>query len=274
MTPPEHSSWRELNRAMWNAKVPLHVRSATYNVAAFKAGALSLRAHEIADLGDVSGRSLVHLQCHFGKDTLSWARLGAHVTGLDFSEAAIEAAVALAREIGVEARFVTADVYDAPAALGGAAFDIVYTGVGALCWLPDIERWAKVVFDLLRPGGQLYLFEFHPVKWIFEQGSSDRPEIRYDYFTPASGFRDGGVSYADVSLPAAATPTVQWNHPLGEVVTALAEAGLRVGSLREMDGDVLQTWKIMERGEDGLYHMPPGLPSLPLMYVLRAYRDA
>jgi SAM-dependent methyltransferase len=136
------------------------------NLPRFKAGALSLRAHEIADLGDVRDKDLVHLQCHFGKDTLSWARLGARVTGLDFSEPAVKAAVELAREIGVDARFVTADVYDATAALDGRRFDIVYTGVGALCWLPDMERWAKVVCDLLRPGGQLYLFEFHPLRWI------------------------------------------------------------------------------------------------------------
>ena len=171
------STWRELNRAMWNERVPLHRRSRLYDLPGFKAGALSLSAHEIADLGDVRDRDLVHLQCHFGKDTLSWARLGARVTGLDFSEPAVTAAEELAREISVDARFVIADIYDAPAALDGRRFDIVYTGVGALCWLPDMERWAKVVFDLLRPGGQLYLFEFHPLRWIFGE-NADRPEIR------------------------------------------------------------------------------------------------
>jgi SAM-dependent methyltransferase len=180
-------SWRELNQAMWNERVPLHLRSRLYDLPKFKAGALSLRSHEIADLGDVRGKELIHLQCHFGKDTLSWARLGAHVTGLDFSEGAVRAAIALAAEIGVDARFVTADVYDAPEALGGHTFDIVYTGVGALCWLPDMTRWAKVVFNLLQPGGELYLYEFHPLKWIF--GETDKPEIIDAYFTPAEGFR-------------------------------------------------------------------------------------
>src|SRR5271170_6310130 len=166
-------SWRELNRAMWNERLPLHLKSKLYDLPGFRAGALSLKAQEIADLGDVSGKDLIHLQCHFGKDTLSWARLGARVTGLDFSEAAVEAAAELAREIGVDARFVTAAVYDAPAAVAGCAYDIVYTGVGALCWLPDMEAWAKVVFDLLRPGGQLYLFEFHPLRWIFDPYGKD-----------------------------------------------------------------------------------------------------
>jgi SAM-dependent methyltransferase len=264
-------SWRELNRAMWNEKVPLHLRSRRYDLPKFKAGALSLRAHEIADLGDVRGKELVHLQCHFGKDTLSWARLGAHVTGLDFSEAAVRAAVALAAEIGVDARFMTADVYDAPEALSGRTFDIVYTGVGALCWLPEMTPWAKVVFDLLRPGGMLYLYEFHPLKWIF--GETDKPEILDAYFTPAEGLPLGGVTYADATAPASQTPTIQWNHPLGEVVTALVAAGMRIQSLRELDGDVLQQWPLMVRGEDALYRMPPGTPSLPLMYVLRAFRD-
>ncbi len=266
-------SWRELNRAMWNERVPFHLRSRLYDLPKFKAGALSLRAHEIADLGDVRDKDLVHLQCHFGKDSLSWARLGARVTGIDFSEPAVKAAEELAREIGVDARFVTADVYDAPAALDGRGFDIVYSGVGALCWLPDMERWAKVVFDLLRPGGQLYLFEFHPLRWIFGE-DAERPEIRDAYFTPAEGYPVGGVTYADATEPAAPTPTIQWNHPLGEVVTALAAAGMRIQSLRELDGDVLREWPMMVRGEDGLYRMPPGAPSLPLMYVLRAWRDA
>jgi len=266
-------SWRELNRAMWNERLPLHLKSKLYDLPGFRAGALSLKAQEIADLGDVSGKDLIHLQCHFGKDTLSWARLGARVTGLDFSEAAVEAAAELAREIGVDARFVTADVYDAPAAVAGCAYDIVYTGVGALCWLPDMEAWAKVVFDLLRPGGQLYLFEFHPLRWIFDPYGKDLI-IQDDYFTPAEGFREGGVAYADPTPPAAPTPTVQWNHPLGEVVTALASAGLRVRSLRELDFSVLPDWPMMVRGEDRMYRMPPGMASLPLMYVLRAYRGA
>jgi SAM-dependent methyltransferase len=267
-------SWRELNRAMWDERVPLHLRSDLYNVPRFKAGGLSLKAHEINDLGDVSGKDLIHLQCHFGKDTLSWARLGARVTGLDFSEPAVQAARALAKEIGVEARFVAADAYDAPAALNGATFDIVYTGVGALCWLPDMDRWARVVFDLLRPGGQLYLFEFHPIRWIFDPENHDHPEIRDSYFTPAEGFREGGVTYAATSPPATPTPTIQWNHPLGEVVTALVSAGMRIQSLRELDANVLHEWSIMVRGDDGLYRMPPGTPSLPLMYVLRANREA
>jgi SAM-dependent methyltransferase len=266
-------TWREKNRAMWDAKTPLHVDSPLYDIAGFKAGGLSLRALEVEDLGDVRGKDLIHLQCHFGKDTLSWARLGANVVGLDFSVPAIRAANDLAREIGLDAHFVVSDVYDARVAVSGRRFDIVYTGVGALCWLPDMMRWAKVVFDLLMPGGELYLFEFHPIRWIFDPGQTREPVKRDDYFSPTEGFPDGGVTYADASIPAAATPTVQWNHPLGEVVTALVRAGLVIDSLTELDRSVLRDWEIMEPAEDRMYRMPRDRPSLPLMYVLRAHRE-
>ena len=138
-----------------------------------------------------------------------------------------------------------------------------------------MQRWGRVVHDLLRPGGQLYLFEFHPFKWMIEDSGPSEVAIRDSYFTPPGGYTAaGGVMYADSSIHAAATPTVQWNHPLGEVVTALAQAGLRIDSLRELDGDVLRQWDGMVRGDDGLYRMPPDRPSLPLMYVLRAHRLA
>jgi SAM-dependent methyltransferase len=267
---PDATSWRELNRAAWEAKTPRHLTSQLYDVAGFKKGRLSLRRHEIADLGDVAGKALLHLQCHIGLDTLSWARLGAHVTGLDFSATAIAAARALTDEIGLKARFAVADVYDAVAALDHRTYDIVYTGVGALCWLPDIARWAKVVHELLRPGGLLYLFEFHPLKWIIE-GPEDGPYICDDYFTPADGYRGASLTYADASVPA--STTVQWNHPLGEVVTALISAGLRIVSLAELDRDVLHQWPMMERTDDGMYRMPADRPSLPLMYTLRAIRE-
>lgn len=270
----DQPSWRLLNKAMWDAKAPLHVGSQLYDLAGFKAGRNTLKPIEIEDLGDVTGKDIVHLQCHFGLDTLSLARLGAQVTGVDFSEPAIRAAQEIAREIGIDATFVCADVYDAPAAVDRRAFDIVYTGVGALCWLPDMDRWAKVVFDLLRPGGVLYLFEFHPVKWMIEGSAPGGIEIRDSYFTPPEGYRDaGGVWYADTSIPSAATPTIQWSHPLGEVVTALATAGLRIDELRELDRDVLCQWDGMERTSDRMWRMPPGSPSVPLMYVLRAHRD-
>ena len=141
----------ELNRAWWDERVPIDVASEFYDVEGFRAGGSSLRPFEVEEVGDVADRSLLHLQCHFGLDTLSWARRGARVSGLDFSQPAIEAARALAADTGLDAEFSVADVYDAPAVLGGRRFDVVYTGIGAINWLPDMERWARVVAELLEP---------------------------------------------------------------------------------------------------------------------------
>lgn len=264
--------WLEQNMAMWDLKVPTHLNSVVYDVPGFVAGALSLKPHEISDLGDVQGKDLVHLQCHIGLDTLSWARLGANVTGLDFSAQSILAAQRIASQAQLEARFVTANVYDAATVLG-RAYDVVYTGVGALCWLPDLSRWASVISELLRPGGLLYLFEFHPVEWMLDRAERGGVELKFDYFTPPDGYRAAGaVTYAELGAIDATQPTVQWNHPLGEVVTALVNAGLLIEELRELDRSILNNWPGMEASDDGMFRMVRNGPNLPLMYVLRARR--
>jgi SAM-dependent methyltransferase len=262
-----------LNRLFWDERVPTHVRSDFYNVDGFKTGRLSLGPDEIRDLGDVRGTRLVHLQCHFGLDTLSWARLGADVTGLDFSEPAIDAARTLAWETDLRAYFVQGDVYDAPALLGGG-FDIVYTGIGALCWLPDIDRWARVVAELLRSGGELYLVEFHPANWGLEPNSATGvPEVRYDYFTRPEGERVAmGGSYADAGAATGHNETIEWNHDIGSVVTALIRAGLTILELRESDASYMQAFPFMERGEDGHWRVPSNRPNMPMMYTLRAVK--
>jgi SAM-dependent methyltransferase len=268
------SDARTLNRAYWDERVPIHVASRFYDVGGFRAGRITLGPDEVRDLGDVRGKRLVHLQCHFGLDTLSWARLGADVTGLDFSGPAIDAARALARETGVPARFVQGDLYDAPALLGDG-FDIVYTGIGALCWLPDIERWAGVVEKLLLPGGELYLVEFHPAIWGLEPNAvTGVPQVRYDYFTRTGGERvavEG--SYAQTDAATAHNETVEWNHDLGSVVTALIRAGLTIRELRESAASYVKTFPFMVQGEDGLWHAPRDRPNMPMMYTLRAEKQ-
>ena len=170
----------EANRRQWDERAPLHVASEFYDVDGFRAGRSTLRAVEVEEVGDVTGRELLHLQCHFGLDTLSWARRGARVTGLDFSESAVEAARALADAEGIDAEFVCANVYDAVAALSGRTYDVVYTGIGALCWLPDIDRWAATAGALVKPGGSLYVFEHHP--FIGALGMGDRfTDLRFEY---------------------------------------------------------------------------------------------
>src|SRR5689334_10534150 len=162
-------------------------------------------------VGDVAGLSLLHLQCHFGLDTLSWARRGARVTGLDFSGPAIAAARSIAAEIGVDAEFLEADVHDASAALGGRRFDVVYTGLGALNWLPDARRWARVVAGLVEPGGFLYLSEFHPIGWIL---SDDDLTIELDYFQRTAFEFDDPGTYADLGAATTHNLTEEWHHTL------------------------------------------------------------
>jgi SAM-dependent methyltransferase len=259
--------WRQANRELWDERVPIHTASAFYDVEGFLVGASALRPFEVAELGDVTGRTLVHPQCHFGLDTLSWARAGARVTGLDFSEPAIEAARDLAARAGIDADFVHADVYDAPSALGGRRFDIVYTGLGAINWLPDIETWAETMAALLAPGGTFYLAEFHPFIDVF---AWEDLTVAYPYFNEGAMTWDEAGTYADSAAQTVHSRSTEWNHGLGEVVSALVAAGLRIEFLHEHDYTLFGRWPFLRREADGTYHLPEGTPSLPLMYSLRA----
>lgn len=262
------TDWLETNRTHWDERVPIHVASEFYDLAGFRAGRSSLRDFEVTELGEVSGRRLLHLQCHFGLDTLSWARRGAVVTGLDFSEPAIHSARRLAEEIGAtDARFVVADVYGAGRALGGETYDIVYTGLGALCWLPDLTRWAGVVNSLLAPGGTLYLAEFHPVTDML---GDDGRTVEHDYFCAEAMTCDEPGSYADLSAPTEHNRRLGWLHPLGEVISAVAGSGLRIEFLHEHDTTLFARYPVLERFDDYRYSFPAGHPRIPMMYSLGA----
>jgi SAM-dependent methyltransferase len=257
--------WLEVNREMWDERVPIHVASSLYDVEAFVAGRSSLRAFELAELPDVRGRTLVHPQCHFGEDTLSLARLGAQVTGLDFSAPAIAAARDLAARCELDAEFVEANVYDAAEALGGRRFDIVYTGVGAINWLPDIERWARVMASLTAPGGSLYLAEFHPLTNVF----GDDLTVVSPYFSERPFELAKPGSYADPDAATTHDRTVEWHHGIGAVVSAVIGAGFELEFLHEHDHTLFARWPFLV-GERGSFRMPEGMPSLPLLYSLRA----
>ena len=263
----EAIDWRALNHANWDDRVPVHLASSFYDLAGFRAGADTLRPFELGEVGDVTGRRLVHLQCHIGLDTLSWARRGALVSGLDFCAPAIEAASSLATELGLAARFVVADVYDALAAFGGQRFDIAYTGVGALVWLPDIPRWARVVAGLLAPGGFVYLVEGHPFAQILDDASGR--VVTRDYFEREPIVDDYPFSYTDgPSLEH--TREVEFQHGLGEIITALADAGLRIEFVHEWDFEVFGRFEVLQRRDDGIYRLPAGQPRVPMLYSLRA----
>ena len=259
-----------LNRAFWDERVPIHVGSEFYDVDGFRAGAPRLHDFEVEQVGPVEGLDLVHLQCHFGLATLDWARRGARVTGLDFSPAAIDAARGLAAELGLEARFEVGDVYDAPAVLG-ATYDVVHTGLGALCWLPDLDRWAHVVSALLRPGGFLHLSEFHPVGEIM---ADDALVPAFTYFGEEPVHWEEGGTYADRDAVTSANRTVEWIHPLSQVLTALLGQGLVLETFVEHPHAVYQRFPFLVRDGAGDYRFPAGMRGIPLMYSLRARKPA
>ena len=265
----DEQEWFAANRAMWDERVGIHVGSRFYDVDGFLAGRDTLQPFEVDEVGDVRGKSLLHLQCHFGLDTLSWARRGARVTGLDFSSAAVEAARELAGTAALDGEFVESNVYDAVEALDGRQFDVVYTGLGALVWLPDIERWARTVAKLVAPGGFLYLAEFHPFTGVF---GYKELKVEYAYFDRGPLVDDDPGTYADLDAATVHNRSYQWHHPLGEVVSAVIAAGLQPEFLHEHDYTLWQRWPFLVEGPEGQYRLPAGMPSLPLMYSLRASR--
>lgn len=232
--------YRTVNRALWDERAPAHAASADYGLSRFIDDPTYLSnvvQFDLPLLGSVDGRRGVHLQCHIGTDTLSLSRLGAQMTGLDFSAAALDEARRLAAAAGAAIDYVEADAYDAATALGAEQFDFVFTGIGAICWLPDIGRWARVVADLLKSGGRLFIREGHPVLWTIEDGRDDGlVALKYPYFQHAEPLvfdEDGTYVQTDVSF----TNTVShsWNRGLGEIVSALLEAGMTITGLVEHD---------------------------------------
>lgn len=234
------ADYRALNRANWGDRVAPHLASADYAVARFRADRdfiSDVVRFDAPLLGDITGLRGVHLQCHIGTDTVSLARLGASMTGLDFSAPAIEAARTLARDAGADVAFVESDLYAAADALGPASFDLVYTGIGALTWLPDIRRWARVAAALLRPGGRLFIRDNHPVLWALDQERDDDVlALRYPYFETAEPLvEDSPGTYVATDAVLEHTVTHQWNHGIGEIATAVLEAGLTLTGLTEHD---------------------------------------
>src|SRR5215470_8562334 len=228
------------NRASWDERVPAHAASPDYGVDSFIADPAFLSdvvRFDLPRLGDISGLRGVHLQCHIGTDTISLARLGASMTGVDFSGPAIRQARALAEQTGADATFVESDVYEAPDAVGRGAFDFVFTGIGALCWLPSVSRWARVVASVLRPGGRLFIREGHPMLWALQDDRDDGLlVIDYSYFERDEPmiFDEGGT-YVTTDTLFEHNVTHEWNHGIGEIVTALLSAGMAVTGLTEHD---------------------------------------
>jgi SAM-dependent methyltransferase len=259
------------NRALWDEYALIHVGSKSYRVPAFKTGRSSLKQLELNELGPVEGRSLLHLQCHFGLDTLSWARLGAQVTGVDFSAEGVKLARSLADELNLPARFIQANIYDLPQQLD-ETFDIVFTSYGVLTWLPDLTGWAKLIARYLRPGGVFYIAEFHPFAMIFDDEGA-QPQLKYPYFERNVFELEVHGSYADPDAQIKQPVTYEWNYPLGEVINALIQAGLQIEFLHEHAHSVYHQFPfLVETDEPGIYRFPPGMVEFPLMFSLRAHK--
>jgi 2-polyprenyl-3-methyl-5-hydroxy-6-metoxy-1,4-benzoquinol methylase len=249
----------EANRRMWDERVPIHVGSRFYDVDGWKAGRKNrlVAPFEASEIGDVRGTRLCHLQCHIGMDTLTFARLGAEVVGVDFSAPAIEAARALAAEVGLDATFVQSTVDDARAHVVGD-FDIVYTSWGALIWLSDLDAWARTIASLLRPRGFLYVADQHPMT------------SRYSgpYFRDEPFADDDPGTYADLDAATVHNESYEWHHTMGEIVTAVADAGLRIELLHEHPILVWQNSPDMVQGDDGMWRAPDD--RIPQSFSLRA----
>lgn len=255
------------NRRLWNEWARINQESAFYDMAGFRAGQTSLKPIELEEVGDVAGKSLLHLQCHFGQDTLSWARLGAKVTGIDLSPEAIARATALAGELGLDARFHCANVLD-PRDLGDAQFDIVFTSYGVLNWLPDLGTWARVIARHLKPGGQFHMVEFHPIISTLDE---DAKEIASGYFNTGKALRfESTTSYAGGEH--APIECFEWPHSLAEVVQALLDAGLTLKRLREFPYCVHQCWPFLVESEPGRYVVKHHPGRLPLLFSIAAVK--
>ncbi|RKQ91018.1 methyltransferase family protein [Solirubrobacter pauli] len=260
----------DVNRAHWDALAAVHGQDAYYDKEALVAGRDSLSEHEAAAVGDVTDLDVLHLQCHIGFDSISLARRGARVTGVDFSPRSLAAAAELAERAGVEIEWVQADATALPEALHGR-FDVVYSTAGVLCWIADIDAWMRSVATALRPGGRLVLVELHPL--FLMVGSPDPLVLDFPYaFDGARTFDEPG-SYADAKADVAATATVEYAHSLGEVVTAAIGAGLRIDALHEhMDAARDLRGDLLPREADGRCRLRIGGEVLPIIYTLQATR--
>lgn len=255
----------KLNQEQWDQRTKAHLTSEFYDVAGWLAGKDSLKAPELALLPEnLSGLKILHLQCHFGQDTLSLARRGAHVTGVDISPAAITAARDLAKKAGLEATFINVDLYSLPNHLNDT-FDIVFTSYGTITWLPDLNRWADLIQQFLKPGGQLVFAEFHNMAYLWNE---DRTAIKYPYFNPEPIVEAITTSYTDNSGGIQGTE-VNWDHPISSVITSLINAGLTLRSFREYDYSPYNCFEDMVPAPTpGHWHLRqmPGL--IPMVYTL------
>lgn len=259
--------YKKVNKETWNCKIPHHLASDFYDVEGFLNGKSSLNEIELRLLGDISGMSLLHLQCHFGQDTLSLGKLGATVTGMDLSDKAIDAARELAERAKINARFLCCDIYDLPDHLS-EKFDVVFTSYGVIGWLPDLDKWARIISHFLKPGGTFVFAEFHPVVWMFDNNFN---EVAYTYSKSEPIIEIESGTYADKNADIRQT-TVTWNHGMAEVLTALLDNGMELTAFREYDYSPYNCFNKTVEFEPGKFRIEHLGNKIPMVYALKAIK--
>lgn len=261
----KYANYFDVNKDTWNKKVAIHAESKMYDLEAFKSGKSSLMRYELEALGNVNGKSLLHLQCHFGQDTLSWQRMGAQCIGVDLSDEGIKLAKQLNDELQLDAEFVCCNVLDTSKHVS-KTFDIVYTSYGVIGWLPDLKPWAKMIAERLKVGGTFYMVEFHPILWMFEYVDG-KPKLKYHYSQGEVIYEEYEGTYANQSSKMV-SKEYGWNHGLSEVVNALIKAGLQLDYLNEHDDSPYDVFPDLIKTESGLYKMKDQL--FPMIFEIKA----
>jgi SAM-dependent methyltransferase len=263
-----HKEAEDGNRLQWDEVAPVHLKS--YKIDNLLQGGHLLDEIQTSEVGDVRGKSMLHLQCHIGTDSLSWARLGASVTGVDFSERSIEIAEKLKSDLSLDADFISCNVYELPQHLN-EAFDIVYTSQGVLCWLSDLRLWAEVISKYLKPDGFFYIMESHPFLNIFDDSGGEELKVKYSYFhrdEPVE-WPGGSPDYSNENY-VVERPSYEWQWAMSDVVNALLSAGLRIEFVNEYDKIFYKALPDMRRAADGWWYLPENKREIPLMFTLKA----
>lgn len=258
-------NYLEINRETWNKKTEVHVDSEFYDQKGFLEGNNTLKPIELDLLGDISGKKILHLQCHFGQDTMSLSRLGAKTTGVDLSDKAINKARETAQQLNLDTHFINCDVYSLPEHLN-EEFDIVFTSYGTIGWLPDLDKWAKVIQRFLKPGGKFIMADFHPVVWMFDDNFEG---IGYNYFKEDPIIETGNGTYADKEAPVS-LKTVSWNHATSEILNSLIINGLELNSFNEYDYSPYDCFNKTEEFEPGKYRIMHLGNKIPMVYSIVA----
>jgi len=278
----EYNKYFEANKDSWNKRTVVHRDSSFYGLKDFKTGETSLTKIEMEELGDVKGKSLLHLQCHFGMDTLSWSRLGAKCVGIDLSDEAIKTAKELNEELGLNAKFVCCNVYDLhpqnieslkTLPLEGFGeigdFDIIFTSYGTIGWLPDLDKWAELISYYLKSGGIFYIADFHPALWMMDD---DFTFIKYSYFNSEVIVDETEGTYSDRNAPITTT-NYGWNHPFSEILNSLIKYGFSILHLNEFPFSPFNCFNKLEQGNDGMWRIKGMNEKLPMMYSIKARKN-